>query len=104
MVKYQSLRIRFDSGHVAGDPWVHVDSFVRASIFRKLSGVACNVVPVVASGSSSDRPEPSSISTVEDRSVIPANEKSKKRAYFSNIPREEISKAVEGLRGETSKD
>ena len=102
IIKYRSLRDRFESGNTAGDPWANDDSFGRTELFRKLS-VAWNAVPLADSGSSSARPEPSSVSSVEDRSVISAPGRSMKRAYFRDIPHEEDSNAVKELGGNTIK-
>ena len=103
MEKYRVLRNRFGSGNGSGDPWIHVDSFGRSDIFKKLSA-ACQSLCQSVDDQPLTRPAPSSLSTVEERTVLPKPGKSKKRAYFGDIPHEEVSKAVKELREGSSKD
>ena len=103
MEKYRSLRTRFSSGNVAGEPRVHVNSFGRSENFKELSA-ACQSLSQSADDQPLTRPAPSSLSTMEERVVIPTPGKSKKRAYFGDIPREEVSKAVKELREVNSKE
>ena len=65
---------------------------------------ACQSLSQSADEQSPTRPAPSFLSTVEESDGIPTPEKSKKRAYVGDFPREEVSKAVKELREGSCKD
>ena len=51
--KYQEIEQQFNSGNVSSDPWVHVDTFGRAELYKILHAAYESVVPVSKSASSS---------------------------------------------------
>ena len=51
--KYREIEQQFNSGIVAGDPWVHVDTFGRAELYKTLHAAYESVVRVPRSASSS---------------------------------------------------
>ena len=53
LCKYREVEQQFNSGNVAGDPWVHVDTFGRADFYKTLHAAYESVVRVSRSASSS---------------------------------------------------
>ena len=53
LCKYREVEQQFNSGNVAGDPWVHVDTFGRADFYKTLHAAYESVVRVPRSASSS---------------------------------------------------
>ena len=53
LCKYREVEQQFNSGKVAGDPWVHVDTFGRADFYKTLHAAYESVVQVSRSASSS---------------------------------------------------
>ena len=51
--KYRDIQQQFNSGNVAGDPWVHVDTFGKAELYKTLHAAYESVVRVPRSASSS---------------------------------------------------
>ena len=101
--KFRDLDGQFNSGHFAGDPRTHIDSFGYSSFQKDLTttfkGLKPTPVKAVAIVSRC-----SSVSSTVSRSVLHGSGKAQKLAFFGNISSSENSKAVEELKEGSSKN
>ena len=103
LTNYEELEGQFNSGQLAGDPWAHVDVFGQANFLKTLTTAFKNLkgTPVAGTGTAS---RSSSVSTSAGRKIHWAAGQAQKLAYFSDIPPSELSKTVQKLREESSKN
>ena len=82
LCEYREVEQQFNSGNVAGDPWVHVDTFGRADFYKTLHAAYESVVRAPRSASSSKTGSRSNSPAAVRRKSSPG--KGKKKVSFDS--------------------